>query len=521
MFRVFGGGVLAALVGAVAVQAAPSVVTNPDWLVRPDGRTIAETYPHTAWVLGLEGRAVISCAVDTAGLARNCLVVEQHPPGLGFGAATLEASKSFRFSPKRIDGRPVSGTVRVPLRYVHPDISDAVSPPPKLETSLPPATVTRLGAAISARIIAFHSGDPTDLLGKLQPDVVKETRASALSAKIAAARKIAPLWGEAAAAVYASVATEAQMDAATAFEASSEAHAMAAKDGPISRKFEAINAESFRNLSSAARAGYCARSRCDARPPGPHSEPGSIQPTWRRQPHWRDLDDARPPLSTAFGVGGWARLTCLVTNEGSLSFCISAEESPQGFGFGDAAIAVSEAYQVSQGSMDLGAQGETVSVVVEFPSPWVDPNPAKMAPAIAASAARLAVARQIVAVGQQAEKAARGVTALEVELNRISGLTDDDRGAAADALRQAIIQALPGMVERQALAYAESYAEPELKALLSARVTHSAILARPGGSGFDVAMAKVDDHYGKELRDEARRIFCAERACDVPSPAAP
>lgn len=120
-----GGLLLVAQPGA----AAEHVVTNPDWLERPDAEKVAEAFPQIAQMLGLEGRTTLSCDVNAKGVLEHCVVLSESPAGLGFGPATLTLAKTFRMKPKTVDGVPVDGgTVRIPMVYKLP-------PRPKPDTS--------------------------------------------------------------------------------------------------------------------------------------------------------------------------------------------------------------------------------------------------------------------------------------------------------------------------------------------------------------------------------------------------
>lgn len=95
-----------------------ALVTNPDWLERPSGQDLARYYPSAAAVLGVQGRAVIECRVDVEGRLHDCVVTEETPEGMGFGAATVNIARHFRMTPQLRDGEPVDGArIRVPIAW--------------------------------------------------------------------------------------------------------------------------------------------------------------------------------------------------------------------------------------------------------------------------------------------------------------------------------------------------------------------------------------------------------------------
>ncbi|NEX94029.1 TonB family protein [Caulobacter sp. 17J65-9] len=102
------------LLGAEPAQ----VITKPGWVEMPTQDEMDAYYPELARFSGIEGRAVVECAVAVSGAAQNCSVVSEEPTGFDFGTATVDASVVFRMRPKTVDGVPVGGAkVRVPLNW--------------------------------------------------------------------------------------------------------------------------------------------------------------------------------------------------------------------------------------------------------------------------------------------------------------------------------------------------------------------------------------------------------------------
>jgi TonB family protein len=98
------------------------VVTNPDWIEKPSGDQVADAYPPLARAIGLSGKTGLRCTVSASQTLENCRVLIEVPTGLGFGAAALSLTPSFRMKPASIDGAPVGGAeVNIPIRFTQPE----------------------------------------------------------------------------------------------------------------------------------------------------------------------------------------------------------------------------------------------------------------------------------------------------------------------------------------------------------------------------------------------------------------
>lgn len=116
--------ILAALAGAVALTggAAPAQQrVNPYWRTSVDPDLAAGLFPGFAALLGLEASVTVRCHMPGDGRPYLCRVVEETPPGLGFGAAARVILTSVQVATARVDGRPVPSSVQTSVEFRLPD----------------------------------------------------------------------------------------------------------------------------------------------------------------------------------------------------------------------------------------------------------------------------------------------------------------------------------------------------------------------------------------------------------------
>lgn len=104
---------------AEALQAA-AVLSPAPWSVRPDAQAIAANYPLIASENRLDGQATLGCLIVEEGRVQ-CAVTNERPADLGFGAAALGVSRTFRMQTQH-NGEPTFGKrVNVTLRFDSPE----------------------------------------------------------------------------------------------------------------------------------------------------------------------------------------------------------------------------------------------------------------------------------------------------------------------------------------------------------------------------------------------------------------
>lgn len=101
-----------------AAAPSPQAVSNPDWVRMPTGDDLARVYPRPALSRGLSGHTKMSCKVRKDGTLTDCAIVQEDPPGYGFGDATLAVAQYFKMTPTTADGKSVEGgTVIIPIAW--------------------------------------------------------------------------------------------------------------------------------------------------------------------------------------------------------------------------------------------------------------------------------------------------------------------------------------------------------------------------------------------------------------------
>ena len=91
-------------------------IVRPLWLRKPSGAAVARAFPKKAMGRGVSGKAILSCVIIDTGHVDKCKVVEETPPGFGFGKASIELAQFFVMQTDTAEGvSTVGATVIIPL----------------------------------------------------------------------------------------------------------------------------------------------------------------------------------------------------------------------------------------------------------------------------------------------------------------------------------------------------------------------------------------------------------------------
>ena len=75
-----------------------------------------------------EARPKLTCLVTVAGKLTDCKILDESPPGRGFGAAAVKIAAKMRLAPATANGKAVEGRVTLPITFRLPAKVDHVSP---------------------------------------------------------------------------------------------------------------------------------------------------------------------------------------------------------------------------------------------------------------------------------------------------------------------------------------------------------------------------------------------------------
>lgn len=237
-------------------------------------------------------------------------------------------------------------------------------------------------------------------------------------------------------------------------------------------------------------------------------------PDWQTRPTGAELGSAYPAIAELLNLEGRAVVACGVNDLGVLVNCEIRSELPEGLGFGQAALALTERFRMKPKTIDgEPVEGGTVRVPLRFTLPSGEPKPPPAAPLVA-DPQRLAQARELWTRAGGPASLVRMVEA------RLATIEDDGRDPEAMATaRRALIEAAEAagrdLGDYNVAAFAAAYDERQLRAL-------GDFAARPAGRvwlGLDVARPPpwldVFRTWFDLVARDARGRFCATRICAV------
>jgi TonB family protein len=108
---------LLATTPAPALAVDPRFIASPQWVRRPTAKDFIEFYP-TRTDQRFEARAMLVCAVTSAGTLTRCTASVSPAAATDFARSALALAPYFAMAPRAPDGRSVAGRwVRIPIVF--------------------------------------------------------------------------------------------------------------------------------------------------------------------------------------------------------------------------------------------------------------------------------------------------------------------------------------------------------------------------------------------------------------------
>lgn len=517
------GGLGALLAITASAEAAPrALITNPDWLERPNGETLSQHYPALASALGIHGLATISCSVDKMGRLVDCTAMDDLPKDLGFGAAAIAMSASFRMKPQTLNGEPVDGgSVRIPIRFtLPPEDTGSEPPPPQSPEAMKQAQ--RLVAAMN--VVDGVTGTFRTLAATFEKDRAPEaTRKAAAEALLKATEAHKADLRDALARALASVFSEEEMSSLADF-ATAEGNRLP-DDSAMRTVQDQVRRGFWRAMRAPAHESFCAQHPCNVAQdaariwrPADARDVRIDAPQWTRIPSETLINRTRPLVAGALGLTGVVRMTCRVQKDGALENCEVDEENLPGLGYGAAALSMTSAYRLSPILLESGAAGRKVTVRAGFPPPTLQ-EPYK-APS-GATERTLALARQLSADSDSDAQARRDIELqiVALESRRPKGGDPKIYDDAVSAYRAGALKAATEGLEQNIRAWAATLTEPQLTKLVAFRGSPAGKAVTERRESLEIALQKAGKWVGSSINRDARAMFCKDRVCELPPPA--
>lgn len=511
---------------APAGPASAQFSLEPDWARRPNAEEISREYPKLALALGIEGRVILSCDVTAVGNLKSCSVQKEAPGGFGFAAAALRMSRSFEMRPGiGLSRRAPHGDVRIPIDFKLPPLE---TPPAALPLSAS-------GKALAARLVT--NADPTpgfltyydteaEKLEKGLPGVPPEAGVEAAKALRAAARAKAPGLRQAFGEAMAARLGDAELRDFVAFAESDTGRRWFAVDPTLRDRQMRLAREQQQRIRVEAHRILCRNRECASMAPGSTlvldggaAEPDPNAPLpyvpWSQRPTVTDTLGAWP-ISSLFGIAGYAVSTCTLGLLGAPEDCELAHESPKDLGVGSAAQRLTERYRVTPEFLATGV-GKRVLIFAYFPSGPPPLTPTAAPPSL--SPTRLALARRVAELQFQRFGDARDKAELAALKTRLAPLEPGLQREAEAALVAARDAVRPEFSEAQARLTAELYSEEDLRRIVRFEEGLGPAIQR-AAKASEPELILVSRLVGDQVSAAARESFCKTRDC-TPSPPQP
>ncbi len=297
--------------------------TEPAWIKRPTGDDLMGAYPRDALEQGIGGTGLVECEVALDGLLRKCVVVSENPPGSGFGAAALLVMPQIRMKPGTVDGKPVVAKVRIPINF---SVDGGVSRRPQKPMTGPP----RAGGVTMYVKPVWETAPTSADVARVRPRAPVEGRV-VLQCPFSSTRTLR----------YCDIIQE---------EPHGKGFGAAARE--LSHSFRALALPGGKPAAGDL-TRFAVQFDLPAANPDAAGAMVITKPEWKTLPELTDFDAVFPKAAKAAKVReGRGVLDCEVAVGGALVGCRLAGETPEGLGFGEAALKLSAHFALNPWTSD-------------------------------------------------------------------------------------------------------------------------------------------------------------------------
>lgn len=111
------------------------------------------------------------------------------------------------------------------------------------------------------------------------------------------------------------------------------------------------------------------------------AHPHDVEVDWVAPPSASHMARHFPRAARNANISGWAVVLCVLQVDGRVKRCRNAGEAPEGYGFGDATVAASNAFRMKAKTADgRSAAGEIIVIPLSWKLPGSDAPPRTYAP---------------------------------------------------------------------------------------------------------------------------------------------